>query len=305
MEKHLYCELDFLISFFKNQPAVSNLIEESEDCIQWRKYKNLFFSRKTLLLLDKDRNSLYELAKEDDFFKYLCKKEQAGEITIECNKHNYIKEIENVDPHTIFFLNNAEKCKELEDDYGMIFISEETKNKYAKFLFSNELISINKGEGFAWSFITKYKHPCNSITIVDNYILLSSNKQNLKNNLIELIKRILPLRLNKKKFEIRIVTKGEINDHRIDIECRRKFLNNELVDLGLPYKIDLTIIPDAADNHDRNLLTNYLWISSGFGFAISEGFKVRANTHFSFYPIISKEYVLDVVSALEKQYKQY
>jgi hypothetical protein len=213
---------------------------------------------------------------------------------------------EEVNPHALFFLADTEKCKELEDDYGMMFISNENQKERAEFLFNDDLVNVSKNDKenkiTSWDFISKYKHPCNSLIIADNYILQYNEK--IENNLIGLLRKVLPDKLNKREFQITIIT-GEVG-----VKQRYDFIMECLDKLKKPYKISLKIITKSVDNHDRNFLTNYLWINSGYGFTIfrddkdHQRLKPEANTHLSITPLNSNPAAKDVVLSLKNQYKK-
>jgi hypothetical protein len=304
----LYCELDFLLRLIENRPAdiPGNEIDEPPELTNWKKYTRLFLHN-ARIFVDAGRERFYDLMRTNKFFTTLLKQFQSNEIDLcfypleemDARGEDFFNEI---DPHALFFIDSTEKCRKLANDYGMIFISNEIRNDFAECIFGYETdyVNISKKENKlrSWDFISRYKHPCNSLILSDNYILADNKK--MKNNLLKLIDNLLPEKLER-DFQLIILTgnpKGSL-----DIERRYHFLSEHIHTLR-DYRIDLKIIAKSVDNHDRNILTNYLWISSGFGFSIFKGQHISANTHFSIHPIASKKSIRDVVESLKIQYKK-
>jgi hypothetical protein len=319
---HIYCEADFLKRFFEEPPQSNSLLEEPEETLQWRNYKDLFFKDVSSICFDIDLEKFCETVKNNEIFKFLDKRNGGANIELffsqfdkfTKNEEDFFKE---VNPHTIFFLTDPHKCEQLEEDYGMMFISHETKATKAKFLFSEEseemrgIKNIEKGAFDTWDFISKWKHPCNTVTIVDNYLFAGRYQQiqnRLQDNLLPLLSKLLPEKLNKKDFNLTIIVNSEKANREISEAENREIINTHkrLIREKLKrytYNIKLNIITECFDNHDRNLLTNYLWISSGYGFSIFENRKCIANTQFTIRPILKLD-VCEAVKFLEEQYKR-
>ncbi|MDR1556547.1 MAG: hypothetical protein LBS88_05890 [Tannerellaceae bacterium] len=304
----LYCELDFLLRLIENKPAPlpAYEMEEPGELTNWKKYIGLFL-HDSRIFIDASREKFYDLIKTNKFFTTLLKQFQSNDIDIrfyrleemETRQDDFFNE---VDPHALFFIENTEKCRKLAEEYGMIFVSNEIRNDFAECIFGYETdyVSISKKENKlrSWDFISRYKHPCNALIISDNYIL-SDNKK-MKNNLLKLIDKLLPGKLER-DFQLIILT-GNAREN-LHIESCYSFLSEQINRLR-DYHIELKIVAKSIDNHDRNILTNYLWISSGYGFSIFKGQHINANTHFSINPIVSRKSIRDVVESLKMQYKK-
>lgn len=300
--QHIYCEIDFLQRFFGEQPVFK--IEDSTKFEYWEKYLRLFM-KDCSLILDKKQDYERFVVERDELFLILNKRRDGGLIDIQFDEiESVINQNDRVD--NIFFLTNTDECKKLEDDYGLFFISNDTLEDKANILFDQTTIPIEKnGRKYSdWSFIEKYAHPCNAMIIADNYIL--KNDKDLESNLISLLDKLLPKKLNKIDFQLTIITgDGKIP---IDIENRYKLIKSELEKIGRPYKIELKIIGKSENNHDRNLITNYLHIYSGFGFILfrKKDFLKNitlANTMISINSVFGKPNIREMVSSLKKQYK--
>lgn len=304
----LYCELDFLVRLIEDKPAPSPAgdLEEPVELTNWKNYVGLFLHNSKICMETK-REKLHELIRTNKFFSVLLKQFQSAEIDlsfcrldeIDARPSGFFNEI---DPHALFFLDSAERCRKLSEAHGMIFVSNELRDDLAECIFGYEadFVSVGKRENKLrdWDFISRYKHPCNSLIISDNYILADSRR--IRNNLLELVDKLLPEKLER-DFQLVILT-GNAGE-RIDVENRYRYLVEQVGKLR-EYPIELKIVARSVDNHDRNILTNYLWISSGYGFSIFKGRQPGANTHISIHPIASRRSIREVVESLKRQYKK-
>jgi hypothetical protein len=168
----------------------------------------------------------------------------------------------------------------LQNKYGVMAFNFETINK-ASWLFTITTIPIDKRENSPsnWTFISKFRHPFNSLVLTDSY-LYDYRSSEMELNLFQLLKGLLPAKLDV-KFHLSIV--GFNTQKNIDLNIKlnelQVFLKNEF-----KYEISIRLIADNV--HDRNLLTNYLWISSGIGFSIFNSNKTLKNdSMFTIVPI--------------------
>lgn len=302
----LFCEIEFLHKFFSSKPEFR--IEDPESFNSWEKYVRFFLNDCTLILNDKNkyRNLVNE---KNELFLILNKKSDGGIIDIDFDE-SVSDTIQTDNQSQLFFLSDATKCKKLEEDYGMFFISNETIYDYAKLLFEQSTIPIEiKGSLYKnWQFLEKFTHPCNAMIIADNYLLKNDN--DLSFNLFELLHILLPKKLNKVSFQLTIITGDERS--YVDVKNRYDFIQTEIQRLNREYTIELRIIGKSEGNHDRNLITNYLHICSGFGFILFRGKdhtinsknRVLANTVLSVNSTVSRTDMKLMVNSLKRQYKQ-
>jgi hypothetical protein len=181
---------------------------------------------------------------------------------------------------------NRAECKRMEEDYGLLFISMENLYEHQfHFLFSpdNQFLNIDSK---VWSCLEYYKHPCNTITLVDNHLLKKENDL-LEKYLVSLFDALLPKNLNKMSFRIDIFT--EKNDRitpKLQHE-RKKMIEECVINLRPNYKHKIEInlwIEQNPDEHDRYLFTNYGLFQSGNGFVLTN-LELRRGTLFNFFPI--------------------
>mgnify|MGYP006292231423 CR=1 FL=1 len=188
------------------------------------------------------------------------------------NNQDYNK----LNPNSVFLSSkNSQICEELSEKYGYIHISKDNFDK-AQILFSHNLVAIDEANN--WDFMEQHKHPCNSMIIADNYLLSTSDNNNELepvNNLLSILMQLLPDKLEI-TFQLLLVTERGVQR---DNEAIILKLNEEVKQLFPKLKIAIKI--ETVDGvHDRNILTNFYWFSSGYGFKPYKG-----STNFFAYPI--------------------
>ena len=185
------------------------------------------------------------------------------------------------------FFNEDDQNDQWEADFGCIFINSQQLHK-AHFLFNWHLIPFTKSRPRfnSWSFMAQFRHPCNSLIITDNYLFardnLEQNKRQLDENLLALLKELIPTSL-KIPFHLTIIGSAKNDAY---IKNNLGDLHNYLLQkLGerFSYPIHLNIL--IAPFHDRNILTNYAWFNSGNSFTYFENRKLHSNTNLIFQPI--------------------
>ncbi|GHT44713.1 hypothetical protein AGMMS49965_20860 [Bacteroidia bacterium] len=263
--QQLYCEAEFLIQFFNNRPRISSDDSFSEDTEVdiWNKYRDMFLKDATLCL-DVSLESFFKI--ENDFFNMLKKKKGNGEIKIKFDKFP-INFDEADNRHAFFFLSDSTKSRQMEENYGMMFISNEDYIERANFLFSSvTLLSIDTNTN--WDIVQAFRHPCNSIILIDNYIL---GKKDMEKEIKTLFDSLLPNKLEKQKFTVTIFTKKADNEDKIkqkeNLKKAIKTLRN--------YTIEVNINDVDHSQHDRSLITNYCLFECGYGFVLDYNERVK------------------------------
>lgn len=188
----------------------------------------------------------------------------------------------------LFLVDFANKdCTNLEAAFGYSFISGETlAYKWKPFFSEREDLSrcITTSADTpaelcfdSWAKLEAFKHPLNSVLIVDGYLLSDKSQQRIDQNLKPLLKSILPKKKNTLPIDITIITEeGPKNSTFLAIKLElEEHLKSELPDLVFDLsiiKFDKNIIYKIASEgfniHDRRIITNYFWLESGIGFNI-------------------------------------
>ena len=283
----LVCEVGFLERLFNEISALGN---DFQDFLQDDTDERLHLTQLYRLLhknsdvhVDYDDEQLLELARQNPYFKSLLKTNRltprpSDFAHLANDEQTYFQSIPS--PSTIFLLQKSEvDCQLLEQRYGYVVVSSENIVK-VRFLFNFYLQTLTKRNPAYtdWSFIEPFRHPFNAMVIADNYVLKDSTV--IKQNLLPFLKRFMPTHLDKNIFQLTILTYDVPN-----IKQRHIDLSNELSSL-FPYPVQLCIVICNKDElHDRNMLTNYFWLSSGFGFSLFKDGKVAKDTHLTVFPI--------------------
>lgn len=159
---------------------------------------------------------------------------------------------------TIFLIENSSE-KEYLEGLGYIAITLEGLERET-IIFCNDPITISKNQKNDWHFIAKYKHSFNSLIIHDPYILSTSNGFI---NLSQFLINFLPEKLTT-ELDLTIISNRNDRGLPSDICQIRDTLKSDLN--IFPYDINISVI--LSNIHDRNIITNHVVISSGYGFEI-------------------------------------
>ena len=274
----IYCEFGFLEKFYSTLPQ--NHDRNNPKAKYWRDLDELFCRHSCVVMMDVDDATYYKQSEknENEDVKYFLQALWA-DGNIECapsksmekaiGKNNGVAYFADK-TQALFFLDaSLEKCKKLADDYGLMFISNYNFAEWANFLFSSSIELVNE-KTKNWDFVKQFKHPCNSITLIDNYIL-DKDDDTLKKDIRSLFNALLPLQLNNTVFNIYIYSYSKYRNSREE-EDKKKIIRNAVNELRRKYEIrfKFPFYTLNNDHHDRYLLTNYCMFNSGYGFALRE-----------------------------------
>ena len=278
----VYCQMACLEDIYQqiNQPMIDFLADSS--LAVWANLYKLLHEH-SVLYLDVSEEELIALRKNPIINK-LFKNQQIRLAKTDIQAIGVQDEIvKNTSPQTLFFLDKKpEECRQLEEDFGQIFISRTELATQSAWLFSWALRNIPKQNSAYtnWDFLAEFRHPCCALVLADNYIV--KKKELWGENLLKVIGNFLPQKLNKRAFEITIITEKKDLDNSL-LKTRFGELKTALEALR-PYPIVLSIVC-THEIHDRNLLTNYCWVSSGVGFSLFRNQNVTESTHLTLLPI--------------------
>ncbi|WP_340110996.1 hypothetical protein [Maribellus mangrovi] len=263
----VYCELDFYTKFLKSIPDTNDLSEDKiHQLTKWITINN--FISKSNLQIDTSVSNFHDLCKTQPWMLRLWKKSANGECDIDFNSSDFpnLEKFEDAIATNANFLSSiflstvpSGLCNEIEKNYGVKVFSIESL--YENLLLSSTHIeTIDKGtkSHSNWDFLSIFKHPCNTLILVDNYLL--KNIDDIENNLIDILDKIIPVNL-KIPFHISIFTKSEHNNTE-----RLEKIKKNLSKLRPSINFKITIHKLNGEFHDRTLLTNYLILESGIGF---------------------------------------
>ncbi len=177
---------------------------------------------------------------------------------------------------------DAETCKQAENDYGIIAIRYDEKN--GKFTHSNffqpSLLNsqIKRGESaHKWQFMTNMNLKSNSLVWVDGYIL--KDESTIKYNVKPILDKLLPTRLRipyiitfvtnypPQKDKKETATTVEKDSHTSSLKEIKETIVQIIHELrGEDYNFKVNVCNMNKYEHDRCILTNNQYITSGAGF---------------------------------------
>lgn len=286
--KHIYCESKFLETCFTKIKNLSIDSKNFEEFQIWMSLRNMIFSSNIILHLD---ISDVNLPNDDGTRPKMEYTDWQIEIADKKDK-NHLKlgdfvAVGNINKSdnmqlTAYYLTccDLSTCKKIMNEYGVLVISPENIMDFKGILYDNGG-TIDKNESKGWKDLIKINpKSCNSMILIDNYIFTNPDTTNQKDNLLKILDILLPQSLNADiTFHISIFTydidwniKWQVeSDEKIDkmsktdkffqmlaksIECLRP----NLCFLLCVFKCQLN------EFHDRILVTNNFYISSGGGF---------------------------------------
>jgi hypothetical protein len=301
--KSVFCEIGFYTKFIDLYPTT---FTTDEDVLKKSRYWIDFYSfiTRSNLFFNISKFEFDSLKKENELLEKLWKRSTGGMMGLEFWENNFPNIInlnktfanDNKLLESIFLsCEKEDKCKCIGDKYGIKIISINSIQNYpCDNLFDILIKSIlkNSKHHFGWDFLSKLKHPCNTLTIVDNYIL--KEEVSIKENLIPLIETFLPANLEI-PFHISIFAKKMIPKKNavtnvttlepIDFQNRINLITSLIKEKRPNLDIKIGLFEIGNELHDRSLMTNYLYLESGSGFDLFKNRKANHQTKIiGFYP---------------------
>lgn len=226
-----------------------------------------------------------QLSDIDKFVLDLSIKQSNSELHLKCQGDNFvhINDLEKPDGQHLdsIYLSceDGNSCRQAMSDWGILAISPTNISEFSSLLVDNG-VAIHKNERGDWFSILKNKSPqCNSMIIVDNYIL--NDIEQIEENLTRLFDAVLPKTLREdNEFHLAVVTTLR-KDKKLDLPSKdRLLLLQKLIEkLRSELKVKVSILKnDGSTFHDRTIITNNMWISSGGGFDLYKGHKSTKTT---------------------------
>jgi hypothetical protein len=280
----VYCSVGFLSALYAyvDRPLVDWLEDDESDNVK-KLYK--LIHKEAEILLDAPISEFVSSSspKYNPHFKKLLKQGNVPAIVSEdFEKINTGDEVffsKQLSPSALLFTNQSEADAErLEQNFGVMVFTPSEISKTG-FLFQNHLELFVKGKKKTWDFIKSFQHPFNAMVISDAYLLA---KPGSRKNLEALLLNWLPKKLSI-PFDLTIISD---RDSKTGLPSDIDKIKNELTTMleqHFPYKVNVTII--IAKIHDRNLITNYLWCSSGHGFELIDNGQSCRDTHMAIVPV--------------------
>lgn len=289
-----YISLEFLESLFQQKPVFDD--ENISKYQLWLDFYQML-RHHCELLFNCTSDECYNLAKKKNeigkFITFIIKASQRNCSEVHCTPDVFqqINEDEEfftdlANPNSIFLFNRESSyCNSIEQDYGYIAINADQVFEKVPFLMNWGHKVLHKDENISsWDFLKSFKHPCNSLIINDSYIF-AKGLDRVRENLIEILKAIIPENEMEIDFHLTIIT---LRDDRTGLPNQdyyakiMEILNEEIDDHRFDESNFSIIIRKI---HNRNILTNYLWINSDHGFTVFENREVVNETPVRINPI--------------------
>ncbi|MBK8493487.1 MAG: hypothetical protein IPL49_22105 [Saprospirales bacterium] len=283
-ELKIFAQKAFLDHFFQQKP-VGDIEEEEDKVMAWLEAKRLL--GRSEIELDLDLDTLKSLLSEN---LPLLSLHKTGACKLVPNSEFFRKALEDsaeyaqAPSRVVFMLDRkAEDCRQLKTEHGLFFLGTEMEIQEFQSLVEHiePLVikkgNVNPGPKQNWSFLKKVSYPSNALIIQDNYLFSGFYECNLPH----ILDNLLPAQLSRSDFHLTIIASEKSG---VDLEKKYADLLKIIQDLSRPYTIRSQIFT-TNKLHDRELITNYLWINSGFGFNIFNYKGQGRQTTLSFYPI--------------------
>lgn len=289
--KQVYCEFEFLKKY-RDSSSVFNILTDENAVQMWLNVGK--FIRKSQIMIDiKDELFAQQFQTLPEKLN-IAKKYVQGECV--CSDTHGFEYVENVNTstkrtRTTYLIDkSAGICRNYASKFGIVTLSPsywsgEKEAEANSYLFRNCGRSIEEGEYLTWADVLQSQHNlsnCNSMVIIDNYILKSLN------NLEEILKALLPRQIpgvtREDKFYLTIITAQDRSNTRNDENIYRQ-LDEKIKQIrpNLDFELDLFVEQNTSSNtfHDRYILTNNVIIKSGGGFDLIKNGKATKQTEVS------------------------
>lgn len=304
----VYCEFEFFKKFLS---LFQSLNFEDRQC-----WHNIFsFLSRSVIIFDVPKNVFINELGANKAFVYFHKKSLEGNNQ---NTHRWkyctdivfpniekIEENQNMNEllsSTTMILTIKDKvsCNRVMKKYGIMAYNLESIIA-SEYLFddSGSALPDEKRMLNGWKSILLQKeiNICNSIIIIDNYLLQSNTQQTyvsksvnekIDNNLIPIIDALLPKKIDVPFHVTIFAIEGNVPLKTIEADLRRKI--RELRGGSVKIYLQICKCQEKGERfHDRVLVTNNIWVSSGMGFDLfgAKGYEINKPTSVSIlYPYI-------------------
>ena len=271
----IFCEIQFLKEFFSKIPVGFTFDDEQIKLDKlWRSFAEFIIKSNIHINIP---ISKFRDEYDEEIIRQLWKRSVSGQCGLEFHDGDFVNnhglsqsyKDESFLRNGIFFVAGKNDKIDLISQKHGILIFNQINWTFANMYFEEDKTAVQKGEKHYtpfWRKLKYLKHPCNSFSIIDNYILQDEWK--IKKNLIPLLDLILPDSMDI-DFHISIFALKEPNNKIVNFQSRIVLLEQELKKIrpDLNYTLSLFSLQDKSD-HDRSCITNYIMVDSGSGFDV-------------------------------------
>jgi hypothetical protein len=262
-----YAESNFIINLCETEPSDSL----SEEYTEWVKIFNIIAKKSDLCIDSKDE--LINKSKENPRLKRLIKCLSEGGSKLLLNKEHFTKLnsdkrsfLKTETPSPIYCLS-----KPSTNANNGVFVADSMnyQDKFKKIIREAYSISVNikKQSQFSWKNLLDNQPPLNSIIIADPYLIKESD---FDKNLFQILDILLPNKNLDETFHVTLITGSKAGLSLKQLENKhekiKEFVGSRISD----FKLGIYIVDqgrgDGKMMHDRMLITNYFYLSTGKGF---------------------------------------
>lgn len=263
MKRDLYCDLDFwdhLCNLYENKFDEDLFSDETDKNRMVKDFLKLIYNSNSYL--DCSPKDFLTSIKKHELSECIWKRSTDGRCNLDFlqGKINDMKtgscKMNATMYNSLFF--TIENCKQEANNVGVINVCKDNlfDNEYYFEYYLYPFKQKNKFNHEEWFKDAKHNH--NSMIIIDNYIWGNDTENDL--NLYKILDLLLPEKLTT-CFYLSIFTLGS------DIDNKKKELEKGLKKIRQNLNIKIEVFESTKDNfHDRWILTNYMYICSGYGF---------------------------------------
>ena len=298
-DKTVYCEFGFIKELAREYNKLSR--SDWKSIISIRYLLNLLYNSVVCFDVPREKfedeiNSIKEIKDDKKLFQLISRITKNPRIknSREYPKSNYYSE-EYTNCYEILnsiflTLKNKRQRQEMSSNLGVMVLGKEDIIRFHE-LFKSDEIPIHINELDFWDKINVEGLRCsNTIIIEDNYILSGNNTNLIKNNLIEILARILPYHTSV-PYHISIYAYDIFGNPRETCKLLKKEI--EKIRTALDFKLCICKI-DKKDFHDRNIFTNNAHIDCKGGFDLiynkSEGSSKTTTISYSYpYTLLEED----------------
>lgn len=314
--KTIYCDWEFIIKLLSKQEEETSCLDNSFNidnevatniqqlllCSDVKLYLNVSsnFFYDLLDAIEKKRKSALKKGRDpqlstiEKFVIDIALKQQNNVLHLHFNATKVQFNDSIIDTNKLnalfFSCESKEVCAKAMKEFGIIVFCAENINDF-KYLTFDQGVAIQKTEISNWSQCLGGHDivPCNSLVIVDNYIL--NDADSIDENLPKIFNALIPISLNRlMPFHVTIFA-TLCNDRGINYnsETRLAKIKNILNEIRPDITFEVSIIKCSKDKfHDRTIITNNLYISCGGGFDLYKNGKSKKTTTVSvFHPFLN------------------
>lgn len=273
IKKRIYCDFEFWERFFELETTI---IHNRQKRKLWDAFYDFLSSN--CIFFNIGENEFNEDTPGGHSIEEMRRATGGAKFKFVNKKYPKFEELSNDNDYLLnsVFLTMLEtsECECLSKKYGIMVFNLEMIFSAEHVYYDNEK-AFTKENGSNWDYLMglKQKCPsiscCNSLVIVDRYLLAENNKENvLSTNVKPILEALLPTKLdNDIVFTISIITDTYNKDNNIEVSNEYQRYVNTIKEIRPELTFSLNIF-QSRKVHARSIFTNNIVLSSDAGFDV-------------------------------------